>query len=99
MEYFIHKVEAEEKLKDIAKTKILQSICYTELVYQRINKKLGYNYSKQQIELFLYQILADTPDTCFEEKGKNFYVRNIEKQIRVTINSNTFRIITVDKLK
>ncbi|HNX65596.1 MAG TPA: DUF3781 domain-containing protein, partial [Bacteroidales bacterium] len=36
------------------KQKILDSICYTELVYERINKKLNLRLSKHEIEEMLY---------------------------------------------
>ena len=35
---------------NINKTEILRNICYTELVYGRINKKLNIKLSKEQIE-------------------------------------------------
>ncbi|MBN1952813.1 MAG: DUF3781 domain-containing protein [Bacteroidales bacterium] len=83
----------------VTKQKILQNICYTELVYQRINKKLNADYSKQQIELFIHQILKDTDEAFYCRTGKNFYVTNSNNNIRITINAMTFRIITVDRLK
>ena len=83
----------------IDKTDILKNICYTELVYGRINKKLNINFSKKQIEEFILKILKETEERFFSKIGKNFYVINAKNSIRITINSNTFRIITVDKLK
>lgn len=80
-------------------TEILNNICYTELVYGRINKKLKISYSKPEIEAFLFDILKQTQEDNFRKIGKNFYATNIEKNIMVTINSNTCRIITVDKLE
>ena len=80
------------------KQKILENICYTELVYDRINKKLHTAFSKKQIEAFLYKVLTDTNERYFTKRGKNFYVMNTEHSIRVTINSFTFRIITVDRI-
>ena len=77
---------------------ILSKICYTELVYQRINKKLKTELSKLEIEKMLFDILSETQEKYFEKIGKNFYVVNSENNIRMTINSNTFRIITVDKI-
>jgi 3-polyprenyl-4-hydroxybenzoate decarboxylase len=79
------------------KPEILNKICYTELVYQRINKKLNIELSKSEIEKMVYTILNDTPEKYFEKIGKNIYVHS-EKNIKITINSNTFRIITVDKI-
>ena len=81
------------------KQDILQTICYTELVYERINKKLKINYSKKQIEDYLFKILKETDISNFTKKGKNYYIINSDYKIRITINSNTFRVITVDKVK
>ncbi|WP_462319215.1 DUF3781 domain-containing protein, partial [Marinilabilia sp.] len=38
----------------------MDNICYTELVYGRINKKLNLKFSQKQIEEFIYRILEDT---------------------------------------
>jgi predicted DNA-binding protein YlxM (UPF0122 family) len=84
---------------NINKQEILDNICYTELVYERINKKLNIDFSKKQIEEFIFQTLKETNETLFKKKGKNFYVTNAENNIRITINSNTTRIITVDKIE
>ncbi|MDO5524102.1 MAG: DUF3781 domain-containing protein [Bacteroidia bacterium] len=81
------------------KTNILNNICYTQLVYKRINKKLGTNYCEKQIEKLLYDAIEQTDEEFFEKIGKNFYISNRENKIRITINSNTFRVITVDKIK
>lgn len=80
------------------KSKIVKNICYTELVYERINKKLQSNYTKKQIEEKLFYIITNTDKELFIKKGKNFYIRNEKENIRITVNSNTFRVITVDKL-
>ncbi len=79
------------------KQEILDNICYTELVYERINKKLKINLSKNKIETYLFNILKETHINFFTKTGKNFYITNSENKIRITINSNTFRVITVDK--
>ncbi len=83
----------------INKTEIIKNICYTELVYNRINKKLNSNFSQKEIKKFILKILKETEEKNFSKTGKNFYVINSKNNIRITINSNTFRIITVDKLK
>jgi hypothetical protein len=80
------------------KTEVLNKICYTELVYERINKKLNINFSKEDIEKLIFEILKETNELQFQKKGKNIYVTNNEHNIRITINSNTNRIITVDDL-
>lgn len=81
------------------KEEILKNICYTDLVYGRINKKLDINFSKEQIEMLILKILKETDEKFISRKGKNYYVVNAEKKIMLTINSNTFRIITADKIK
>lgn len=83
----------------INKTEILKNICYTELVYGRINKKLNIRFWKKQIEDFIFKVLKETEENFFSKTGKNFYIINTENNIKITINSNTFRIITVDMIK
>ena len=83
---------------NINKTEILDRICYTELVYERINKKLNGNFSKSEIEKMLIDIVKETAEIFFQRIGKNIYVTSHERNIKITINSNTYRIITVDKL-
>ena len=46
----------------------------------------------------LLDILNETQEKYFERIGKNIYVTNSDNNIKITINSNTFRIITVDKI-
>ena len=82
----------------IHKEEILQKHCYTELVYQRINKKLNTSFTKSEIETLICKVLTETTVDNFERKGKNFYIYNKEHNIKVTVNSNTFRIITVDRI-
>jgi hypothetical protein len=85
-------------MSKINKSEILQNHCYTELVYQRINKKLGVNFSNKEIEALIKKVVSETMLDFFEKKGKNYYVSNKENNIKITINSNTFRVITVDKI-
>ncbi|WP_044205718.1 DUF3781 domain-containing protein [Flammeovirga sp. OC4] len=80
------------------KQQIIQYICYTELVYGRINKKLSTDFDRQKIESLLLEILQDTDEDDYFKKGKNFYISNVKHNVRITINSYTFRVITVDRL-
>jgi len=82
----------------IIKTEILTNISYTELVYGRINKKLNTAFSKSEIEKLLFDIIKKTQEKFFYRIGKNIYVENIENNIKITINSNTYRVITVDRI-
>ncbi len=83
----------------ITKKEIINNICYTELVYGRINKKLGIEFSREQIENLILKYLEEANLENFRKTGKNYYVSNTENNVRLTINSNTFRIITVDRIK
>ncbi len=83
----------------INKKEILENICYTELVYGRINKKLNTRFSKKQIEEFIFKVLKETEEEFFSKTGKNYYVVNKENKIKITINSNTCRVITADRLE
>lgn len=80
------------------KTKILSNTCYTELVYGRINKKLKCAMSRSEIETYLYAIIQNTDCANIVEQGKNYYITNLSDKIRITINSRTYRVITVDRL-
>lgn len=80
------------------KNDILNKICYSELVYERINKKLNSEFSKSEIENKLFSIVKETNEINFRKTGKNIYVSNDERNIRITINLNTYRVITVDAM-
>ncbi len=82
----------------VNKKEIIEKHCYTELVYQRINKKLSTRFSKQESEALIKKVLIETEVSQFEKIGKNFYISNTQHNIKITVNSNTFRIITVDRL-
>jgi len=81
------------------KKEILDKICYTDLVYGRINKKLNKELSKDKIEEMVSAVIKETDESEFYKKGKNIYITNNERNVRLTINSYTNRIITADKLK
>lgn len=80
------------------KTEMLNRLCYTELVYERINKKLRTQLSKHEIEKMFFNIIQNTNEECFNRRGKNIYVTNSDNNIQVTINANNYRVITVDKI-
>jgi len=84
-------------MKDYKK-EILGNICYTELVYDRINKKLNIDFSKEEIEKMIYDLIEETDKKKFQKKGKNIYITNECRNIRLTVNSFTNRIITADRL-
>lgn len=77
---------------------ISENLCFTELVYGRIAKKLNIELSKTKIEKLISTIIIETNEDDFQKHGKNIYITNTERGIRLTINSFTNRIITADKL-
>lgn len=78
------------------KNEILNNLCYTELVYARINKKLGFNIDNIAIENLILSLISDN-SSVIEKIGKNYYVKNYSENISVTINSYTYRVITVNR--
>lgn len=78
---------------------ILNRICYTDLVYGRICKKLDIQKTNEEIEKYISEIIKETPPDNFKKDGKNYYIKNIIRGVEITINQNTIRVITVDKLK
>ena len=58
------------------KTEILDKICYTDLVYEKINKKLNIQLPKDAIEKMIYEIIEETDKTKFQKTGKNIYITN-----------------------
>ncbi|MFC6294246.1 DUF3781 domain-containing protein [Lactiplantibacillus daoliensis] len=78
-------------------TELEKAVCYTELVYQRVNKKLGTNLSPAEIRTLVATILTDMTSSI-EKRGKNYYVSNLRHQIQLVINSNNTRLITVNAL-
>lgn len=59
-------------------------------------KKLALNLSNDEIEVFIKDTNMNADK--IERIGKNYYSYNYLVNIRVTVNSNNFRVITADKL-
>jgi len=67
---------------------ILKNICYTELVYGRINKKLNINLSKEQIEEFIFKIIKETEEKGFFKNWEKLLYYKYKKQHQ---NNNKFK--------
>ncbi|MEF2175359.1 MAG: DUF3781 domain-containing protein [Candidatus Absconditabacteria bacterium] len=80
------------------KANIIKNLCYTELVYYRVNNKLNLNLTKDEVEEFISTLIAEIPEQEIVKTGKNYYLVNHRKNVRLTINSNNYRLITVDKI-
>lgn len=59
---------------------------------------LSKDFIKNKGHLTKVEPLKETEKMFYSKIGKNYYVLNIDNNIKLTINSNTFRIITVDKI-
>ena len=76
---------------------IKEHVCYTELVYQRVNKKLAVELSKAEVEALVIAVLGDGA-TSVEKLGKNYYVTNPPRRVQLVINSLNYRLITVNRV-
>lgn len=74
----------------------LDNICYTPLVFGRVNKKLATDFSNDEIQAMVNRIIQNS-DTSFEKRGKNFYLRN--QKTELVVNSFNYRLITANKIK
>lgn len=80
----------------VNKSEILNKLGYTELAYERINKKLNTNLSHSEIEKVIYRVISETDEMYFISHGKNIYITSLSLNINVTINAKTFTVITAD---
>ncbi len=55
--------------------------------------------TNEQIESYLFRVLTETDESFYTRTGKNFYVVNQPHNIRITINSSTYRVITADRIE
>ncbi len=78
---------------------ILNKISYTGSAYGRINKKLTTAYSDKQIEREIFELISESNPENIIQIGKNIYIHNTKKCVRITVNSNTYRVITVDRIE
>lgn len=76
---------------------IKEHVCYTDFVYQRVNKKLAVDLLKSEVEALVLAILSDVA-TDVEKFGKNYYVSNLSRQVQLVINSFNYRLITANRV-
>jgi len=72
----------------------LDNICYTALVFERVNKKLRATYTIDEIKNLVHQIIIH-PETSFTKQGKNYYIQH--ETVELVINSFNYRLITANK--
>lgn len=73
----------------------LQNVCYTPLVFKRVNKKLNTTFSDTDIKKLVNNIINGSLTTIIKT-GKNYYLQN--NSIELVINSFNYRLITANKL-
>jgi hypothetical protein len=81
---------------EINKKDLVKGLRYTDLVYNRINKKLKINLTRLQIEKMIDELILSTPIKDCKKIGKNIYVDNHSLNISITINSNSSTVITAN---
>lgn len=78
---------------------IIKKHKYTDLVFYRINKKLNITFNNEQIKNYIFSLIQNTNEEDIIKKWKNFYIYNKIDNIRITVNSFTYTVITVDRFK
>lgn len=73
----------------------LENVCYTPLVFGRVNKKLQQNLSSEEIKSLVDKIIKDDTTTIIKN-GKNYYLQN--GTVELVINSFNYRLITANKI-
>lgn len=53
---------------------------------------------EDEVETLVQRVLKSSKSTL-EVRGKNVYIENKESNLRLTINTSTCRLITVDRLE
>lgn len=71
-----------------------KQVCYTPLVFGRVNKKLGTDLTADEIKDLVQKIIAD-PQTVIIKNGKNYYLQL--QTTELVINSFNYRLITANK--
>ncbi|WP_028313441.1 DUF3781 domain-containing protein [Desulfatibacillum aliphaticivorans] len=81
------------------RTTIADQFKNTQLGFMRIKKNLGItHFSDIETEKFLKRIILATPIAAIESKGKNHYFTCSAFNAVLTINANSFTIITAKKI-
>ncbi|WP_318765025.1 DUF3781 domain-containing protein [Lactiplantibacillus carotarum] len=75
---------------------IKSKLCYTPLVFERVNKKLDLNQDEAATKALVNHVLAQ-PDGI-DRRGKNYYVQSRKYQVELTVNASNYRLITVNRI-
>lgn len=71
----------------------------TSMGFIRIRENLNISHSSEnETESYLKKIILSTSIEDIETKGKNYYFKCFEHNAILTVNSNTFTIITAKQI-
>ncbi|GEK28898.1 hypothetical protein IV55_GL001441 [Furfurilactobacillus siliginis] len=71
-------------------------LCYTPLVFERINKKLQQKMTISEATAFVHFAVLTADELV--TRGKNIYAANYRQHVCVTVNKHNHRVITVTQL-
>lgn len=82
------------------RTLIADKFKNTSLGFLRIKKNLGIDrFTDNETENYLRNIILSTPLHDIETKGKNHYLKCLEYNAILTVNSVSFTIITAKQIE
>ncbi len=89
-----------KQMTESLKALIANQFRNTPLGFLRIKRNLGLHaFQDDEIETLLRKIILSAPLKEIEANGKNFYFKCLEYNANLTVNSNTFTIITAKQIK
>ncbi|WP_423058328.1 DUF3781 domain-containing protein [Brevibacterium linens] len=72
-----------------------EEVCYTDLVFDRVNEKLGTSLSNTEVKELVASVMQSS-ESVANRSGKNWYISEWHTGVRLTINASTLSLITVD---
>jgi hypothetical protein len=86
-------------MNETLRTSIIDKFKNNSLGILRIKKNLNViHFTDMETEKYLRKIILSTPLEEIETKGKNHYFNCFEYNAILTVNSNTFTIITAKQI-
>jgi hypothetical protein len=86
-------------MNETLRTSIADQFKNTPLGFLRIKRNLGcIHFSDSETEIFLRKIILSTPLKNIATKGKNHYFECFEHNAILTVNEQTFTIITAKQI-
>ncbi|MES9902769.1 MAG: DUF3781 domain-containing protein [Sedimenticola sp.] len=87
-------------MNETLKKSIAENFRNTPMGFLRIKRNLDIiHFSDTETEAYLKNTILSTPLEEIETKGKNYYFKHFKSNAILTVNSNTFTIITAKQIK